>query len=237
MSASPGRAAGPSSGIAYHDTIAASWTDRYARGGFKRRAEFFVDDVLPKTAVKGEWIDVGCGSGFFSRILAAKGARVLGLDGSAGMIESARATAPAAGTVEPPRYDVKPIEALGTVEGAFDGAICLSVIEYLDDPAAALAAIAKLTRRGAPFIVSAPNRQSSLRRAQRFLRAAAASVGSKAFPYMESSRNLWSREELEVLLTKAGFEVQATMGFDPVAPRPLWSLVSPSLWFVIARRA
>ena len=164
MNASPGRDAGPSTGIAYHETIASSWTERYSRGGFKRRAEFFVGDVLPHVKLNGEWIDVGCGSGFFSRILAARGAKVLGLDGSAGMIEAARSAPPAPGTATPPGYDVKPIEALGDVQGAFDGAICLSVIEYLDDPAAAVRAIARLTKPGAPLLLSAPNRRSSLRR-------------------------------------------------------------------------
>jgi len=238
MTTAPGRVASPSvasKGIAYHETLASGWTQRYAGGGFKRRADFFVEAVLPKAAIAGDWIDVGCGSGFFSRILAEQGARVLGLDGSAGMIEAARA-APAPGGAEAPRYDVNTVEDLGGVQGAFDGAICLSVIEYLDDPRAAIAAIARLVKPGGRLALSAPNRHSSLRRLQRMLRGAAAAVGSKAFPYMDSSRNLWSRDELVALLACEGFACEAMLGFDPVAPKPLWGLLSPSLWFVVARK-
>ena len=82
-----------SQAIGYHDALAEGWTRRYASGGFKRRADFFTSQVLPKTRIAGEWIDVGCGSGFFSRILASAGANVLGVDGSAPMIAAARAFA------------------------------------------------------------------------------------------------------------------------------------------------
>jgi 2-polyprenyl-3-methyl-5-hydroxy-6-metoxy-1,4-benzoquinol methylase len=71
-----------SDAIAYHESLAAGWTDRYASGGFKRRAAFFTEEVLPRLAPTGEWLDVGCGSGVVSRLLAGAGARVLGLDGS-----------------------------------------------------------------------------------------------------------------------------------------------------------
>ena len=93
MTIAPGGAASPEPGsqaIRYHDTLAESWTERYASGGFKRRADFFTTEVLPKkAAISGDWIDVGCGSGVFSRMLAAAGANVLGVDGSAAMIAAA----------------------------------------------------------------------------------------------------------------------------------------------------
>src|SRR5271154_5434949 len=83
--------ASPSDAIAYHEGLAAGWTDRYASGGFKRRAAFFTEEVLPRLAPTGEWLDIGCGSGVFSRLLAGAGAHVLGLDGSQAMIDAARA--------------------------------------------------------------------------------------------------------------------------------------------------
>ena len=83
--------ANPAAAIAYHDTLAEGWARRYESGGFKRRAEFFLHEVLPRAAVGGRWLDVGCGSGVFSRMLATAGAQVTGVDGSAAMIEAARA--------------------------------------------------------------------------------------------------------------------------------------------------
>jgi 2-polyprenyl-3-methyl-5-hydroxy-6-metoxy-1,4-benzoquinol methylase len=134
------------------------------------------------------------------------------------------------------RFELRKVEDVGTVEGVFDGAICLSVLEYLEQPEAALAAIANRLRSGGRLALSAPNSGSTLRRAQRMLRPIAAATGSKAFAYLDSSRNLWSQPELRGLAEAAGLEVEAVLGFDPAAPRPLWSLISPSLWFLIARK-
>jgi len=236
MTIAPGGAASPEPGsqaIRYHDTLADGWTQRYASGGFKRRADFFTIEVLPKAAIAGDWIDVGCGSGYFSRILAGAGANVLGVDGSAGMIAAARAFPKAE---RPPRYEIRTIESLSEERGAFAGALFLSVMEYLDDPAASLGAVARLVRPGGTLILSAPNRHSGLRRAQRSLRALASMFGSKAFPYLASSRNAWSRSELAALTAAQGLTCEAILGFDPVAPRALWPVVSPSLWFAVCRK-
>jgi 2-polyprenyl-6-hydroxyphenyl methylase/3-demethylubiquinone-9 3-methyltransferase len=218
-----------SDAIAYHESLAAGWSDRYAAGGFKRRAAFFASDVLPRLRPSGDWLDVGCGSGVFSRMLAEVGASVLGLDGSPAMVEAARSASAGVDA----RYEVRKVEEVGALEGVFHGAICLSVIEYLPDPEAALRAIAAKLKPGGRAAFSVPNRGSTLRLAQRALRPLAR---SKALDYMDSSRHLWRRGELAALAQAADFEVEAILGFDPVAPRPLWPLLSPSLWFVVARK-
>ncbi len=170
-----------SDAVAYHEQLAAGWSDRYASGGMRRRAEFFRADVLPRLAVSGDWLDVGCGSGVFSRMLAEAGARVLGLDGSPAMVEAARAASPAASA----RFEVGRVEDVGALEARYDGAICLSVIEYLPDPQRALAGIASRLKPGGRLVVSAPNRASTLRAAQRLVRPLAAAVGYKALGYLE----------------------------------------------------
>ena len=219
-----------SDAVAYHESLAAGWSQRYASGGMRRRAEFFRHDVLPLLKPSGEWLDVGCGSGVFSRMLVDAGAKVLGLDGSAAMVEAARAGCPGA------RFEVSRVEDLAALDGPFDGAISLSVLEYLDDPAAALAAVAARLKPGARLCVSLPNSGSTLRHAQKLMRPLAERAGAKSLAYLDTSRRLWSRREAEDLARSAGFEVERVLGFDPVAPRALWGLVSPSLWFVVARR-
>ena len=116
------------------------------------------------------------------------------------------------------------------------GAISLSVLEYLDKPEAALADIAGRLKSGARLCISLPNRGSTLRLAQKLMRPLAQRAGAKSLAYLDTSRRLWTRREAETLARLAGFEVKAVLGFDPVAPRLLWPLVSPSLWFVVARR-
>src|SRR5579863_4388408 len=212
---------GAGDAIAYHESLAAGWTQRYASGGFRRRADFFATDVLPGLGVSGDWIDVGCGSGVFSRMLAQAGARVLGLDGSPAMVEAARAVSPAAN----PRFEVGRVEDVAALAPVFDGAICLSVLEYVAEPGAALAAIAGRLKPGGRLALSAPNRGSTLRTAQRLLRALA---GGRGFAYLDSSRHLWTRAELVALAEAAGLEVDAVIGFDPLAPRLSWPALSPS---------
>ena len=133
--------------------------DRYAAGGFRRRAAFFRDEVLPRLAPAGDWLDVGCGSGVFSRMLAQAGARVLGLDGSPAMVEAARArlSAPAS------RFEVGRVEDVGALDRSFDGAICLSVLEYVPRPARRWRRSRAGSSRGGRLALSAPNRGSTLR--------------------------------------------------------------------------
>ena len=146
------------------------------------------------------------------------------------MIAAARAFA-GAGPDAPLRGD----DGRGLVprRGVFDGALLLSVMEYLDDPAASLGVVASLLRPGGTLVLSAPNRHSGVRLVQRSLRTLVSKFGSKAFPYLASSRNAWSRRELAALVEAQGFSCEVILGFDPVAPRPLWPVVSPSLWFAV----
>jgi 2-polyprenyl-3-methyl-5-hydroxy-6-metoxy-1,4-benzoquinol methylase len=226
--------AAPSRAIAYHDHLAKDWSERYAGGGFKRRVEFFAAEILPIIACQGSWIDVGCGSGVFTRLLARGGANVLGVDGSAAMIEAARAAPREAGA--PPRYEVQTIETLGAENADRDGALCLSVLEYLNDPAAAVSSLARALRPGGALILSVPNRYSALRLAQSGLRRGANWVGAEAFSYLATSRNAWSRGELIALANAAGLACEAIKGFEPILPRPLARIAPPSLWFLVCRK-
>ena len=78
--------------VAFFDAEAAHWEDRYASDPrfarrFARIAELF-NLVLP--AAPGRALDVGCGTGIFSRELARRGWRVTALDASPEMIEHAQ---------------------------------------------------------------------------------------------------------------------------------------------------
>ena len=141
-------------GVVYHEQLAKGWERRYRRGAFKRRAAFFADNVLPLGPRRGDWIDVGCGSGHFSRMLAKEGASVLGLDGSAAMLNAARSASAGLSDV---RFEPRAVENLQSLQGDRDGVLCLSVLEYLDAPEAAVAAMACALKPGGRLILSAPN--------------------------------------------------------------------------------
>jgi 2-polyprenyl-3-methyl-5-hydroxy-6-metoxy-1,4-benzoquinol methylase len=102
-------------------------------------------------------LDVACGNGVFSRLLARLGTRVVACDFSAALIERAKARSAAeAGQVSYQVVDATDeaqLLALGE-EGAFDGAVCnmalmdMAAIEPLFD------ALARLLKPGAPFVFS-----------------------------------------------------------------------------------
>lgn len=85
-------------------------------------------------------LDVGCGPGAFARLLAHRGARVLGVDLSPRMIEHARADALAAGIGEDRlRFEVADaLGAPGLPRGPFDLVTFVLSLQNMEDPAPAL---------------------------------------------------------------------------------------------------
>ena len=227
----------PFEAIAYHDELAASWDLRYSRGGFKRRAEFFSNKVLPRLQSAGAWLDVGCGSGYFSRLLAGRGAEVTGLDGSAEMISAAKALQkPTELRFKMPRYEVQNIEVLNQREDRFDGVICLNVIEYLHDPEIRFADLASMLRPGGTLVISAPNKTSLVRNLQLGARSLFGIAGRGAFAYLTTSSNAWTRDGFAALARQSGLKVEAILGFDPIVPAAAHLLAPPSLWYLICRK-
>lgn len=224
-----------SSAIAYHDALAAQWDQRYLRGGFRRRAKFFHQDILPQLPVSGtSWLDAGCGTGFFSRVLARHGAEVIGVDGSREMITAGIAQAEQEELAQ--RLQLRVVSGLGQFDFSdfsFDGCLCLSVIEYLDEPERSIAEIVRLLRPGGVFVASFPNSRSVLRRIQGLLRNKNPCIAS----YLATSRNSWTRKELEEMLKARGLHMVMSKGFDPFLPTSLHGLFPPSLHFVIARKS
>jgi len=224
--------------IAYHDHLAAGWDQRYRRGGFKRRADFFENKVLPMVRAGGDWLDVGCGSGFFSRLLAERGASVKGVDGSAEMIAAARSYVSGTATSRYvlPRFEVQTIEDLAGQAERFDGVICLNVIEYLKSPESRFADLTAALRPGGTLVVSVPNRRSLVRGLQLSLRAAIKPLGRGAFAYLDSSSNSWTRDDVAAMAARTGLETVAILGFDPIIPGLAHALAQPSLLYLICRK-
>src|SRR5687768_4920689 len=79
-----------SNSATYHDRLAATWDARYLKGSFARRAAFFASEILPELPRDGCWLDAGCGSGFFARMLASGGRTVIGVDASSEMVAAAK---------------------------------------------------------------------------------------------------------------------------------------------------
>jgi 2-polyprenyl-6-hydroxyphenyl methylase/3-demethylubiquinone-9 3-methyltransferase len=102
-------------------------------------------------------LDVGCGGGLLAEAMARRGARVLGLDLSAAALAVARAHADAAGLEVEYRHGSA--EALAAaLPGRFDIVTCMELLEHVPEPAAVVAACARLAHPGGQVFFSTINR-------------------------------------------------------------------------------
>jgi SAM-dependent methyltransferase len=102
-------------------------------------------NVAPGTRV----LDVGCGVGRWSRLLAAKGAQVTGVDLSPTMVQQAQSRAAAEGLADRCRFRVQDLSRLD-VEGQFDLVLGVTVLQHILEPQLLEAAVRGMRTRLAP---------------------------------------------------------------------------------------
>ena len=102
---------------------------------------------------RGRVIELGCGRGHLSGMIAARGHEVVGVDHNQSKIALARHTYPGV------EFHAADIAELCFPEGSFDTVVLAEVLEHVDEPAGArfLAVAWGLVRRGGRLIVSVPN--------------------------------------------------------------------------------
>ena len=216
-----------SNAVEFHDRLAERWEAKYRKASFRAR-EDVLDRALAGLDLTGQrWLDAGCGTGTLSRALARRGCDVIGVDASVEMIRIAQSSQPRSGEYQ--QLDVMNIEQLGK----FDGVLCNSVLEYLDQPEAFVAQCARCLHDDGMLLISVPNRRSLLRRA---LRLAFRVTGRPA--YLRFSVNQYTRSEFAAMLDRHGLSVHRTEFFG--GPLPRWlqrtELVGPLCMFVAYKR-
>ncbi|MHB9092549.1 MAG: class I SAM-dependent methyltransferase, partial [Chloroflexota bacterium] len=90
----------------------------------------------------GSLLDVGCGTGHFTRWFAGRGLRAVGLDPSPAMLAVANERAGG------PSFTLGSAESLPFAAGAFDLVAFVTSLEFLADPAAALREARRVARQG-----------------------------------------------------------------------------------------
>jgi 2-polyprenyl-6-hydroxyphenyl methylase/3-demethylubiquinone-9 3-methyltransferase len=104
-------------------------------------------------------LDVGCGGGLLAEGMARRGALVTGIDLAPEALTVARLHALESGVeVE---YRQQAVEPLADAKPAsFDLVTCLEMLEHVPDPAAIVAALARLVRPGGHVVCSTINRNA-----------------------------------------------------------------------------
>lgn len=104
-------------------------------------------DLAPGSCV----LDVGGGVGAFSAALAARLLRVTCADAAPENVEVVRRRYPTVEAVEADAAD------LPFADGSFDAAVCMEVLEHIEDDGRALREIRRVLRRDGRLIVTVPN--------------------------------------------------------------------------------
>jgi SAM-dependent methyltransferase len=161
-------------------------------------------------------LDVGCGNGFTSLEAARRGARVLGLDLSAEMLEVARSRAAGQPDVEFVQGDA---QVYDFPAGGFDAVISRHGTMFFGDPPAAFANLARALRPGGRLALLVWRGLADNEWLREFL--GALSVGGPLPvppPGAPGPMSLGDPDRLRALLTGAGF---GDVRLEPVE-RPMW---------------
>lgn len=225
--------------IDFHDRLAATWSEKYAKPSFRNRARELLS-LLPQDALAGRaWLDAGCGTGNLSRMLSERGCRVTGVDAAQEMIREAQRLGNADSSG--PSLEFLPIasvESLPFAAQSFDGVLCSSVIEYVPSPEAAIREFHRVLRKDGLLLLSVPNRHAILRRLQKMALHLTLGLGLAPRPrYLIHSVNEYSRASLDTLLLNCGFEPLASRLYLPRFPKFVARItLCGTLLFVLVRK-
>ena len=143
-------------------------------------------------------IDLGCGSGAFTALLARAGYDCVGLDISAKLVAVGRRKFPGLELL------TGDIEHLPFADASLDGALLSGVVHHFPDPSRCAAEVARVLRPGGHFFAFDPNRMNPFM----WLYRDHASPFYSPVGVTENERPVLAREVAGVF-TRAGFDVSS----------------------------
>ncbi|HET6866237.1 MAG TPA: class I SAM-dependent methyltransferase [Solirubrobacteraceae bacterium] len=116
------------------------------------RRHLAVYEWIAERLAGGAVLDMACGEGYGSSVLARTAGSVVGVDGNPGAHEHARLRYTRPGL----SFEWGAVESYGE-PASFDAVVFLQTIEHVVDPAAVLAHFSRILRQGGVAYVSTPN--------------------------------------------------------------------------------
>ena len=142
--------------------------------------------------------DIGCGPGAFAEALSARGARVTAIDPARAMLDAVEARALGCELVQADALD------LPLASGSHDAACMVQVLEYVDDPVAALREAARVVRPGGAVLAADTDWDT-----QGFNVADRALGRRVMHAHADLKPDGWAGRRMRGWLTAAGLEPQA----------------------------
>jgi len=133
------------------------WYDTAEGIVYNRIEKQAVDRVLPDTRLGNQMLEIGCGTGHWSRFFAERGFGVTGIDISPEMVRVAAGKATCG-----VRFSVADATSLPFPDGSFDIAVAITVLEFVAEPRRLLQEMARCIRPGGRIVVGALNKCSLL---------------------------------------------------------------------------
>jgi SAM-dependent methyltransferase len=127
------------------ETHAEWWIQGFTDGADPEYTEQILPLAASEMAGYDRIIDIGCGDGQISRMLANSGAQVIGVDPTWNQISVAQ------GRAGGPGYLRAGAAALPVASGSCDGAVACLVFEHIDDLDGAIAEVARVLAPGGRF--------------------------------------------------------------------------------------
>jgi glycosyltransferase involved in cell wall biosynthesis/SAM-dependent methyltransferase len=216
-----------SPGVEFHDALASGWGAGYAQGGFRKRFIKF-NEIFDRTVVSGQdWLDLGCGSGVLSAELIRRGVTVVAVDASRAMLDLSKQNV----ISEHISFQIGDAQDLSWLKPrTFDGVLCSSVVEYLEDPIECVRHICNLLGENAVLIISIPAKQSFVRSLQKGLRRMFNLLGMRKFEYLKVSQFELRLSDAADWFERAGLHIGRIETFDPILPRCAHKILRPSLY-------
>jgi ubiquinone/menaquinone biosynthesis C-methylase UbiE len=142
--------------------------------------------------------DIGCGPGAFAEALSVRGARVTAIDPARAMLDAVASRALGCELVQADALD------LPLASGSHDAACLVQVLEYVDDPVAALREAARVVRPGGAVLAADTDWDT-----QGFNVADRALGRRVMHAYADLKPDGWAGRRIRGWLTAAGLEPQA----------------------------
>jgi ubiquinone/menaquinone biosynthesis C-methylase UbiE len=184
--------------------------DRYDRVvdlqiGGKTRS--LVRERVAREEELGRSVEFGCGTGFYTEVLARKADTLLATDISSMMLELAQRR------VHEPNvtFRAEDCQRTSLPDGGFDTAFMILVLHFTA-PDEAMREMRRILRPGGRLIIASldPHRLSGLDRIRSLVRIAYHGVvGYRLKPPKDLGRNVMSEEQLRGLLSRSGFRVDS----------------------------